>query len=273
MSTSTAVSPVVVTGGVPDHGHDARVAVALWPGEGGRLLTSPIVMGGFVLAVLVASRFGPAGVAGFTGIVFGLFVFLAANLATLRTRREHMDEFVESFPASPAARTGGSLLALSWPALAMVLLTLGSAIWVGTRPPNPDFSPQIWDAAQGPLLVLCYGAIGVALARWLPSALVGLPGMVGLAMVTGAFVTSCGTAARCATVWFGPWVSRSLEDADGDFVGVRPGSPGWHLVYLIGLIAVISMLAVGRDRRGLLQVMAVVAGLAMVVIAGILQLP
>jgi hypothetical protein len=267
--TLTATPPVVAAG--QEHEQGRRVALALWPGEARRLALSPIVIGAFAFTVLVATRFGPTGIRGFAGLIFGLFVFLAANLAALRTRRERMDELCESLPAGAAARTSSHVLALIGPAIAVAFLTTG--VWLSdtARLAASSEHLSVLDAAQGPLLVILFGAMGVAMARWAPLPPAALPGVVGLAMVTGAFASSCGTV-RCSTVWFGPWVNRVI-DSNGATVGIRAGSAGWHAVYLVGLILVVSVLAIGRHRRGRAEIVAGLLGLAIMVIAGILQVP
>lgn len=268
MRTLDDSPPLVAPAREREHGW--RVAAALWPGESRRLLTNPIVIGAFVFTVLVAVRFGPGGIRGFSGLMFGLFVFLAANLAALRTRRERMDELCESLPAGPEARTASYVLALIGPALATALLTAGIWFFYAARVAAAREPVNVWDAAQGPLLVILFGALGVALARWVPFPPAALPGIVGLAMVTGVFASSCGNVARCSTVWFGLWVNRDME---GISPGIRPGSVGWHLVWMVGLILVVSTFAVARDRRGRAEAAAGVVALAMMVISGILQLP
>jgi hypothetical protein len=252
-------------------GRGDRVAMALWPGETRRMLSSPIVIGAFALTALISSRWGPTGIRGFDGLIFGLFIFLAANLAALRTRRDRTEELCESLPADATARTGGLLLAMAGPGLAVALLTAG--VWALNAGRIAAEEPLgIWEAAQGPLLVVLFGMLGVALARWFPFLQAALPGVVGLAMVTGGLASSCGAAARCSTVWLGLWVNRAI-DSGGTFVGIRAGSAGWHAVYLSGLIVVVAVLAVARDRRGPAQMAAGAAGLGLVVISGFLQLP
>ena len=241
-----------------------RVATEVARVEGPRLLRSPLVLVGFALN-LALSFGGPwishlkvdSADSGFAFLLGAAGTLIASNLATLRGRRHGAEALFGATPASPAGRTGGHLLAVAWPtALAVVVLpvVLGAAVVLRDAFGQPDLA----DLAVGPLLVAGAGALGVLLARWAPSPVAGPVACVGIAALE-LFLTSPAMLDH-GLRWMAFWQGA------GDFELLPPRPSEWHLVYLVGLVA---MAAVGALlRHGWRRPLVVAGATALAVVAG-----
>ncbi len=273
-----------------------RTVLTLAAVEGRRLVRSPLYLAGvalsvffFVGATMLIGDIEDIPYVVWTGI--GLYpvaagTLLASFVAALRSRRHGTNELYGTAPTSVRARTAAHLVAVGWAVAGSIAVLAASAayhrLWegvtvhfsTGVRPAVPG----LLELAQGPAIVLLFGAFAVMLARWLPTLLAVPFAAVALLFhfVTGSW--GIGGTAR----WFLPLVTH--ERAVG-WVQVTPtsGYPvvegfhtvplAWHVVYLLGLaqaLAVIALLRHGADRRLLalgIAAAVVIAG------AGLLQIP
>jgi hypothetical protein len=115
--------------------------------------------------------------------------------------------------------------------------------------------------ADGAVYVGVLGALGVLLARWVPSPAAGSVAVVGLFVLTGAVSSETSNWASNLAPWVIPYSD--------------PGSPGWHLLYLTGVAVFVGSIAVlkhGMSRSvglglGIGVVLAAAAGTASTVLA------
>ena len=207
-----------------------RGAVGLRPGEG-RLMINLIWL---VAGVAVGSLIGAV---------------LTANVAALRARRDHLLELFGSLPSPAETRTAG-VLAGVLVGLGGLALVVGGLAWAGLeRFDDTSASADLFLAVQYPLSVLALGALGVAVARWIPSVLGG-PLIVIAHVFTGI-------------IWIVPWIATTDS-------GI---ARGWHLAYLGAVIAGFATLAFLRDRRTVLRALVVVVAFALAVVAAMQQAP
>lgn len=242
--------------------------------EGRRLLRHPAVLAGAVLSLpaLFFSE-GEAPALSIAAVQKGLAAFpmaglvlVAANLATLRSRREGTAEVVDPAAAGERARTLGHLLSL-WAPVAWWLALVG--IWAasslgGTHAGAFDRAALL-ELAGSAVLVAAGGACGVTLARWVPSTAVAPIAVVALGLAEAALATGPQpeTNRMRWLAWFVP--------QPGDVVDVWPREPGWHLVYLLGLVGLVALVALMRSGIGRLELALTSVVLAVIVVAGVVQ--
>lgn len=264
--------------------------------EGPRLIGHPIVVAGiglsvaFTLSLASASDVGGDYFAllGPTLLPLGLATLVVSNLAALRCRRGGTGELYGAIAAPAHARTLAHLLALAWPTAVAALLVALAFAWFGaadgldvTRE-GRIATPAAVDLAQGPLAVAALGALGIALARWIPHPPVAMVGAVGLFFPQMMFTT---WNLQDPAGWFLPLVnpaqsSRSPDSSwpcatDQQWPCILDGFAAlhWHLVYLAALTLLLAALALLRDGRRRWDLLVTATGLAVVVLAGALQLP
>ena len=185
------------------------------------------------------------------GIAVGSLIgaVLTANVAALRARRDHLLELFGSLPSPAEARTAGVLGGVLFGLGGLGVVIAGLA-WFGLdRFEDTTSEADLFLAVQYPLSVLALGALGVAVARWIPSVLGG-PLVVIAHVFTGI-------------IWVVPWIATT-----GSGVG-----RGWHLAYLGAVIVGFAALAFLRDRRTVLRALVVFTALALATIAGLQQTP
>ena len=162
-----------------------RIVLALARIEGRRLLRHPFILTAAALPVvsavlvLLTSDDPDAGYEWSLLVPFMLFdgaVLVAVNLAALRGRRDHADELYASLPAPARARTSAHLLSLAWAVAAAAALVALAVLAFVIR---GNSLPSIASAVSTPALVALCGALGLALARWLPHPAVAAVGVVG----------------------------------------------------------------------------------------------
>ncbi len=236
-STTTPPQSSPPRGGPPETAW--RLARSIARVEGRRLLRSPVVLAGLGLPLLMIGAEGAETVdlqefsimTGFMSLLPAATTLIASNLAALRAHRDGAEELYGVAPAPAVARTGGHLLALAWPAV-VSLVVPGSALAMAYVRAEPFGALELAEVAVGPLLVAGAGALGVLLARWLPTPLAAPLACVAIAVFelawNGDFVGHSG--------W--RWMAFWLQPA-GEFpADLLPGRPaGWHAVYLTSLIA------------------------------------
>jgi hypothetical protein len=250
-----------------------RSVLALTRVEGRRLITHPAIL---VAAGLVA-LFGVRGfgafpflfLSGMAYFVIGIGTLVAASLCASRSRRDRTEEVLASLPLRAVDRTTAQLLSVVFPltgALAIAgVLALANRPWAGASA-RLDIEPRtvmhgLPDFAQGPLLIAFLGVAGVMLARWL-SAPIGVPVAIGGIVAINSLTGLSSGPVR----WLNPASNYSATVPE-------PASVmAWHLVYLVGLILVVGLLALAqRPRARGLQVYAAVAA-ALTALGGVMQI-
>lgn len=267
-------------------------AFALARVEGPRLTGHPIFLAGIGLTVLyTVFAAGDVGgdyfaLLGATLVPLALATLVVSNLAALRDRRGGTTELYHAIAAPAQARTLGHLLALAWPTAVAVALVAGASAWFGawdglevTRE-GRIATPGAADLAQGPLAVAVLGALGIALARWLahpPAAMLAAVALFFLQMV----FTTWNPQERAG--WFLPLVNPAQIRGDSSWPCAADQSwpcilegfaaLHWHVVYLAGLLVLLGAVALLRDGRRRCDLRVAATSLAVVVVAGALQLP
>jgi hypothetical protein len=205
-----------------------------------------------------------AAVTGVIVFLAGPPAYFAANLVASSGRRSGVDEWTPSLPMRPAHRTAALLLACLAPATVAAVVNLGMLLAL-----NLDglLMPIAWQhIVSVPVVVFGGAALGVAIARLLPWTGVPLALMVGL-VAFNAWLPSAYSQLGFY-VDFADWTDTNAIPA------MVPGSPSWHLVYLVALCGLAASGALLPDARRPWVPFASGATLgALVIIAGTLQLP
>lgn len=237
--------------------------------EARRLLTHPVLLAGLALSVVAlvagARRDGQAQTFLLMGVVvlpLALGTFAAANLAALRSRRAGAEEMLDALPQGIATRTGAQLLAvLAVLPLAIGLLAAGYLVFGAGEGLIIDLdgsrrTPALVELAQGPLLIMALGALGVLLGRIAPVALLAALLVV---VILFAEVPLASWTPDTALRWAVPLVNNTIAVPDTWFP-CEPGSDSmcgtvdhydvvamaWHLVALAGLAVAAAAAALAR---------------------------
>lgn len=162
--------------------------------EGRRLLRHPLIL--LAAALLIALDFlsilfldetdadGYAWSLSVPFMPFAAALLVVVNLAALRGVRNGADELYGSLPTTARTRTAAHLVSLAWALAATALLVALSVLASMSR---GGHVPGIFPAITAPAMVALCGALGLALARWLPHPAAGTIGVVGLfVLVSGA---------------------------------------------------------------------------------------
>ncbi|WP_035858841.1 hypothetical protein [Cryptosporangium arvum] len=175
-------------------------------------------------------------------LVLGNAALITVNFAALRPHRHRVDVLFDVLVLPTAWRTGALLLAVLAPtALALVLLV----VRIGALALLPGAAGRVLplDVLIVPTVVALFGVLGVLLARLTRSAVVAP--VVALLLTSCAFIGPVGGSS--ATKWrlLLPIVTPEFPmPLPLDIFG-RPG--GRHLVYVVGLVAVLAVLALLRS--------------------------
>ena len=243
--------------------------------EGRRIAGHPIALLGAALTVtgvLVVGDDGPRDAFDVlsTGPTFfyGVFVFFAAHLVASRDRRAHSSELLAATPAPVTDRVAALCLGAVVPA-ALAGLFVAAAHAMQTARDLYVVAPGAWHLAQGPLTVLGGALLGVMVAR-----LTSLPGaalLVMVAMVAADVALSNESRSLHPLSTYVTWA----QWGDGsEWVGLIPGSPFWHAVYLACLCAMAATGAFLREARERIRVLcAGGACTAAAIVSGLLSLP
>jgi hypothetical protein len=256
-------------------GAPARTVWVLARFEGRRLLRHPAVLSLLTLAVvaLVGGGFGEevADVMDRDDVAFAVLVLtlvawgtlLAANLAALRSRRDHTTELLESLPTPAASRDAAHLVSVA--AALPVGLALLAGWWLAAELTYSATvgTPRPAELAVGLLLMLGGGATGVLVARWLPTVLAG-----PVAVLATIVLQSNWGHLDHELRWL-HFVAGGTPSAVDPWLEVRHA--GWHLSYLLALVVLAGALALAR--HGLPRALAgVLAGaVAVALVAGWVQ--
>jgi hypothetical protein len=144
-----------------------------------------------------------------------------------------------------STRTGALLAATAGPATVAVLLLVAVVGFAATRVPVPVVD-QV-HLAERLVTVVMLGALGVALARWLPNP------FVAPVLAWGIFLVTPGDPPQAWQVLM-------------PFAGLRDvGLALWHLGYLAALAALFGVVALVRGSRGRWLVVAGVVGASAVI--------
>jgi hypothetical protein len=195
---------------------------------------------------------------------------VVANLAASRSARHGTDELYEGLPSDARTRTVGHLLSLAWGVGAALLFTGVMVAYLLLNSAVGSLSAA--ELAVGPLSVALFGVVGIALARWRSHVVAGPVAIVVSIAVQGwAFHLVAGIEpSRSHVAWLAPWVPLSLTHGVPPELVIRP--TGWHVLYLIGLVACVVVLAIGLRGMSPVLVTVLIAGLVAVATGGFLQL-
>jgi hypothetical protein len=239
--------------------------------EGSKVIRHPAFLAFLLLSMFSSlmivgreSRVALFGIDYLAGLAFPVCAgtLIATNMAMLRARRHHTQELYEAAPMSMRARTGAHLLSSLWAAWTVTVVFVA---WVVVMRVAFDATglPQIGAFLLPGALTAGAGVVGVMVARWVPSALVSVPAVALIGFVEG-FIT--GKPPSTSSVkWFAPWAPGDLNA----YVWPRPHA--WHLIYVVGLIGVLSATALLRDRDRRRVWIAFGMSVALAVSAGFVQ--
>jgi hypothetical protein len=198
----------------------------------------------------------------------GILTYFAAHLCATRAARSRAHGWLDATVTSRECRTAAMCLAALGPfAVACLVLAVEDPIIGAYAGRSADPGPaRLFGSA---VCVLGAGLLAVAVSRWLR--------FVGAALVAMIAVIA-------ASVWadnhdrtiFQPmvdWAAWADTTANGPFVGVMPGSPGWHALYLTGWTALAGCAALLAHRRWRYPALAVavLAGILTVIAGGAQQ--
>jgi hypothetical protein len=240
--------------------------------EARRLLLHPLVLIGLVMSALLTSQVTDEDSLAYlvlmgAGVLpLAIGVLLAANAAALRGRRDDTDELYGTLPAQASARTAALLVAVGVVALASVAVVLLQATVLGAWSgldvtyQGQVETPSVVQLMQGPLLVALFGALGVALARLVPTLAAGT--LVAV-LVLLASIPLVGWGPDASWRWLFPPVNAAdvpggalgwpCDRADPSWcpatVAFETGTLVWHALYLVALTALASGVALLRDGR------------------------
>lgn len=194
-------------------------------------------------------------------------VVLAAYRATTRAARDGADELFETCPATAATRTAGFLLSAAVPVFTLAVFLAVLATAVAFRAPylHGALDADSLAEALGALVLGAGGVgLGVALGRWVrfglvPVVTVALIGFLATAVVNGSTPHGWKPLGQLSTAPPADLMSPVFSDPPAF----------WHLLWLIGLTAVVGIVAVARHRRDRTVALAAFAAGVVVLGAGI----
>jgi hypothetical protein len=235
-----------------------------------RLLTHPLVLAGAALGVVAIAAWGIHGQAkafllmGLAVLPLALGTFAAANLAALRSRRAGAEELLDTLPQGARVRTAAQLIAvLAVVPVAVALLAGAYLLFEAGDGLIVDFDgerrvPALVELAQGPLLVVTLGAVGVLLGRVAPVALLGALIVV---VVLFAEVPLAAWTPDSAWRWVVPLANNMVAWPDtwmpcepdstsmcGEIHHFDTAGMAWHLVALAGIAAAAAAAALAQRR-------------------------
>lgn len=240
--------------------------------EARRLLRHPFLLAGAALSVVAIAVSVPREGQLQSFMLMGLAVlplafgtFLAANLAALRSRRDGAEELLDTLPRDVRTRTGAQLLAvlaalpIGVALLAAAYLLFGAGDGLVISAIGERRVPAAVELAQGPLLLLALGAVGVLLGRVAPVT------PLALLLVVAIVVLEVPLAAWTPDTqwrWAMPLVNNMIAEPGG-WTSCEPRmdrdcgivdrfdtvAMAWHLVALAVVTTVASAAALAAGRR------------------------
>lgn len=247
------------------------VPVALAGLDARRLALRLTMVGVLYLVIrLFPTRFDPGaydGVNHLIGFYFAIVGLIVMAVVASVGGRDRGQELLGALPAAGRSRVSGWTLLL----VGAAIVEYGLLLVLRYAPEAPLYEPLLpnaWELAQGPLMLLGGGLLGLLGARLMP-AWVATPVCVVLAIMwVGALAGSVESIRMLAPVY--EWIQYREDNQ----VLVEPGSFGWHNAYLLGLCGLGLIAALLREpgrRRALVVTGAGV--LAATAVAGALALP
>jgi hypothetical protein len=246
--------------------------------EARRLLLHPIMAAAFALWLVVCADtlLGGVDVVGAFETVTGSLSFwpglpavVVGHMVATRDRRAGTLDLLSTVPGQAESRVRALCLAALAPALLGLALNIGL---VGLLAAQDAFAvtPGVWHVVQAPVTILGACLLGIMIGVWAPSMFAPLLAMV--ALVAFNLRVSEDPELRL----FGPavfWADWGPFDGSV-WVGLHPGSPSGHVLYLLGLCGLAATTALLRvtSRRGPVAVLAGLA-LALTVLGAMVQQP
>ncbi len=219
------------------------VVRALAGREAIRLLRHPSFVVGVVLTALLIDSAAYTnilpeadGAAVVAMAILGWATLIATNLATLRARREGTDGLFDSLPTPATSRTAAHLVGgLAGVPVAIVVFA-GYLAYVVAQ--GAIGSPNVAELLVAPLLVAGGAVLGVLVARWAPHPLMAPLVVIATIVVQGKLSESETSPFR--------WMAFSPESVGLDDGNPFPGPVDWHLLFLLGTVAIAAGLALAR---------------------------
>ena len=191
---------------------------------------------------------------------------VAAHRAVTRDVRDGTDELFASCPVPPETRTTGFLLSAVTPVAMLVGFLAILAVLIGWRSAHvygPLAAVDWADVASSVVLAAGGVALGVALGRWLRFALVPIVAVVAVGFVSVRLNEIGGHDwNRYIGLSMSPTIERSSPVFDA-----RPAFA--HLGWILGLTAVVAVVALTRHRRDRTIALTGAVAAAAVVLCGI----
>jgi hypothetical protein len=251
------------------------VAVVLGLQEGRRIVLHPIALVGLALMTVLVLVVGDNGsrdafevVATGPTFFYGVFTYFAANLVASRDGRAHSGELLAAVPSLRSTLVAGLCLA------ALVPTALSAAFLAAVHASNLlrglyVVVPDVWHLAQAPLTVLGGALLGIMVARW-----TRVPGVALLVMIAMVLYNAWISEHDARVQPLGTYVSWATWAAHPDWAGMEPGSPPWHVAYLMALCAMAACGSFLRDTDRPWRVVGLGAVLtAVAVVPAVAQLP
>jgi hypothetical protein len=265
--------------------------------EGTKLARNPVLWLSFGLVALWAIQADDAITERFLLIGYGLtvpaFVVCAsAAIAVRRSRVSGTDGLLDTMPVTPDSRTvahGVAGLAAGVAGLAVMIAAwaylhpgpvLGQTTDtnpLGVAVPRPNLAQLL----QGPMAMVMFCALAVAIAQWIPSWLLTIALVLPMFIQFLWFGVWSGTRVSAATwLWplssgmvVGGWDGCGSSDATCNLwlSGFDATTPWWHVAYLVALAVTFVTIAVLRSRRDRRAWIAFALALATVVALAAIQ--
>ncbi|WP_413758327.1 ABC transporter permease [Streptomyces sp. MMBL 11-3] len=199
-------------------------------------------------------------------ILMALSVMLGVNRAVLRSRRCDTDRHFGVLAVEPWRRTVAHVLSVVPAVLFTAVCVTVQFTWAALKPGAAGHGSPA-ELAVGPLTVLLAGAVGVLLARLVPS-VTAVPLFLVVLLFGQVFVAAPSDSDW--STWLGPVVTESTA---GPFPSDLLGRPAaWHALYLVGLVLLAALLAVlvSGGRTGVVKA-AVGGALALTLVGAVGQ--
>jgi len=192
---------------------------------------------------------------------------IAAHLAAGRVRRDGAEQLYASFPAGSATRVVANVASLAGPIAAAALLEVAAIAWLDAL--GAVGAPRPGVLFQALVVVALGGAIGVAVASYLPSPICGILVVIVLAVPEIGLLAPGSLSAvwPIGAGWLFPWTQPVLLHLLPGPTALIP--PVAHLAWLAAFTVLAGVLAVWRHaRRPLPRLIAPVAMAACLAAAG-----
>ncbi len=247
------------------------VPVALAGLDARRLLLRLSLLGVGVIVVrlfLASQALDPyVGVNSYVGFYWAFVGLIVLAVVAATSGRDRGQELLAALPSSSRCRVLSWLLLLSGAAVVEYVLLL-SLRYGSASPSYEALLPDAWELAQGPILLLGGGLLGLLGARlvvgWIATPVCVVLGVLWVGVFSGDGI---------GITMLSPVVEWIQYREDSRII-VEPGSLGWHNAYLLGLCALGVTAALLREpgpRRGL--VLSGVGIVAATAVVGALALP